>query len=72
MQEINHLRLARLQAGIATQRELSSLSGIHPSIISDLERGKRKLNPTWAIKLGKVLGCDWQVLHDSSHGIRPR
>lgn len=60
----NRIRRARLQAGIATQRELAELTGLHPSIISGLERSKRRLNATWALKIGQATGTDWLELFD--------
>lgn len=58
----NAVRWARLRAGITTQRQLSRLTGIHPSIINDLERGRRAINPKWAIQIAKVTGRDWKEL----------
>ena len=53
------LRQARLQAGIATQKELAAQTGIPPNIISDLERDRRELSPKWARRIGEVLGEGW-------------
>ncbi|AFM43101.1 plasmid maintenance system antidote protein [Desulfosporosinus acidiphilus SJ4] len=53
------LRDARLKAAIGTQKELSEKTGIPANIISDLERGKRRMSPSWAQKIAEVLGGDW-------------
>lgn len=56
------LRLSRLQAGIATQKELAECTRISPSIISDLERGRREMNATWAMRIAEVVGTPWEAL----------
>lgn len=56
------VRALRLRAEIATQKELSMRTGIAPSIISDLERGRREMNPTWAMRIGEAVGAPWQTL----------
>ncbi|MGC7870027.1 helix-turn-helix domain-containing protein [Desulfosporosinus sp. SYSU MS00001] len=53
------LRKARLEAAIGTQKELSVRTGIPANIISDLERGKRRMSPSWAQKIAEVLGGEW-------------
>lgn len=58
----NDVRWARLRSGIKTQRELANMTGLNPSIISDLERGKRQMNANWAIRIAKVTGVDWKEL----------
>ena len=63
----NEVRWARLQAGISTQRELARLSGIHPSIISALERGRRKMSARWAYKIAKVTGASYEDLMKMSN-----
>jgi len=45
---------ARLRSGI-TQRQLSEKAGIRQSIISEYEKGKRKITPQAAQKLAKAL-----------------
>lgn len=52
----------RLRAEIATQKELSERTGIAPSIISDLERGRREMNPTWAMLIAEAVGTSWKTL----------
>ena len=56
------LRAARLAASIKTQKELAVKAGIPPNIISDLERGKRRMSRTWAMRIGEVLGVYWANL----------
>lgn len=56
------VRTLRLRAEIATQKELSVRTGINPCIISDLERGRREMNPTWAIRIAEAVGTSWQTL----------
>lgn len=56
------IREARLKAAIATQKELAELTGIHQTIISDLERGTRSLNPAWAMRIAEACGRKYQEL----------
>lgn len=49
------LRDARLKAGIGSQKELAARTGIAPNIISDLERGRRLMSPTWAKRIAEVV-----------------
>lgn len=56
------VRTLRLRAEIATQKELSVRTGINPCIISDLERGRREMNPTWAMRIAEAVGTSWQTL----------
>ncbi len=58
----SRLRWIRLRAGIATQVEMSRRTGIAQCIISDLERGRRQLNPTWAKLIAEAVGTPWQTL----------
>lgn len=58
----NAIRWARLRAGISTQRQLARLTGLHPSIINDLERGRRVMNAKWAIEIARVTGVKWKDL----------
>lgn len=53
------IRKARLKAAIGTQKELAEKTGISANIISDLERGKRKISPTWAKRIADAVGCHW-------------
>lgn len=53
---VNKVRTLRLRAEIATQKELSERTGIAPSIISDLERGRREMNATWAMRIAEAVG----------------
>jgi len=53
------MRNARLKAGIGSQKELAEKTGISASIISDLERGKRLMSPTWAKRIAEAVGCNW-------------
>jgi DNA-binding transcriptional regulator YdaS (Cro superfamily) len=62
IKEPNQVCWARLRAGITTQTQLAHLTGIHPTIINELERGKRMINPQWAVKIAKVTGVKWQDL----------
>lgn len=54
------IRRARLRAGIATQKELAEVTDISPTIISDLERGRRPMTPAWAMRIAEAVGSDWQ------------
>ncbi|KUO77504.1 MAG: DNA-binding protein [Desulfosporosinus sp. BRH_c37] len=56
------VRKARLKAAIGTQKELAEKTGIPANIISDLERGKRQMSPTWAKKIAEVVGGSWTDL----------
>lgn len=56
------LRTLRLHAEIATQKELADRTGISPTIISDLERGRREMNPTWAMWIAEAVGTSWETL----------
>lgn len=48
---------ARLKANF-TQRQLAELSGIRQTVISEYERGKRKITQRAAIKLAKALDIE--------------
>jgi transcriptional regulator with XRE-family HTH domain len=54
----------RAKAGI-TQEELSSRTGVHPTYVSDVERGAR--NPSWATlaKMVAVMGTTMSVLGEA-------
>jgi DNA-binding XRE family transcriptional regulator len=58
------MREARLRAVIGSQKELAEKAGISTTIISDLERGKRPMSPTWARKIAEVVGVCWTELMD--------
>lgn len=60
------LRKARLEAAIGTQKELAEKAGIAANIISDLERGKRKITPTWAKRIAETVGGNWTDFIDVS------
>ena len=60
------MRKARLEAAIGTQKELAEKTGIRANIISDLERGKRKMSPSWAKRIAEVVGGDWTDFLDLS------
>lgn len=53
------MRKARLEAAIGTQKELAEKTGIPANIISDLERGKRKMSPAWAKRIAEAVGGNW-------------
>ena len=57
-----NLRKARLNANIWTQKELAERTGIAPSIISDLERGRRTMSPQWALRIAEVVGVNYATL----------
>lgn len=46
---------ARLKAGIRSQKKLADRTGIAPNIISDLERGKRSMSPSWAERISEAI-----------------
>ena len=50
----NLLAGARLKAGL-TQAQLAKKLGIRQNMISDYERGKRRLSPSMAKRLAKIL-----------------
>ena len=50
----NLLAGARLKAGLS-QAQLASKLGIRQNMISDYERGKRRLSPSMAERLAKIL-----------------
>lgn len=56
------IRKARLHAAIGTQKELARRTGLSPTIISDLERGRRVLTPAWAMRIAEAVGTEWQEL----------
>ena len=56
------IRALRLRAEIATQKELADRTGISPTIISDLERGRREINPSWAMRIAEAVGTSWKTL----------
>lgn len=56
------IRSARLKAAIGSQKELAEKTGISANIISDLERGKRLMSPTWAKRIGEAVGVYWADL----------
>ncbi|MGI1660157.1 MAG: helix-turn-helix transcriptional regulator [Desulfitobacterium sp.] len=58
----NKIRVYRLRAEIATQKELAQKTGLSQSIISDLERGRRSLSPAWAMRIGEAVGTPWETL----------
>lgn len=53
----NLLAGARLKAGL-TQAQLAKKLGVRQNMISDFERGKRRLSPTMAKRLAKALHID--------------
>jgi len=55
----SRIKPARIQAEILTQRELAERTGLAPNIISDLERGKRKVSPAWAMRIAEAVGGNW-------------
>ena len=60
------VREYRLKAGIGTQKELAELTGISPTIISELERGKRSVTPKYADRIAEKLGVKTSVLWDET------
>ena len=58
------IRRARLKAAIGTQKELAEKTGIPDNIISDLERGKRQISPTWAKRIAEAVGGNWTDFMD--------
>lgn len=56
------LRALRIEAGIKTQKKLADRTGISPTIISDLERGRRPMNPNYAWRIAEALGTTYNVL----------
>lgn len=47
-----------LYARRMTQKELAVRTGIQPTVINEIIKGKRRINATHAIKLELVLGVD--------------
>jgi len=60
------IRKARLEAAIGTQKELAEKTGISANIISDLERGRRQMSPTWAKRIAEAVGANWTDFIDIS------
>ncbi|WP_308897951.1 helix-turn-helix domain-containing protein [Candidatus Desulfosporosinus nitrosoreducens] len=58
------VRKARLEAHIGTQKELAEITGIPANIISDLERGKRQMSPSWAKRIAEAVGGEWSDFID--------
>ncbi len=58
------LKKARMKAEVWTQKELAQRTGIAPSIISDLECGRRMMSPKWALQIAEVLEVEWGTLLD--------
>lgn len=56
------MRGARLKSAIGSQKELAEKTGISPNIISDLERGKRLMSPSWAKRIAEAVGVYWTDL----------
>lgn len=54
----------RLQAGIATQKELAERTGIPPTVLSDLESGRLFLSSAYALKISEVCGCSLDDLFE--------
>ena len=54
----------RLRAEIAPQTELSKRTGIAQSSVSDLERGRREINPSWVMLIAEAVGTSWQTLFE--------
>lgn len=59
------LKELRQQKGLS-QWELARLSGIHPSLVSRLERGELKLYPGWRKKIAQALGVKEEELECNS------
>ena len=53
----NLLAGARLKSGL-TQAQLAKTLGVRQNMISDFERGRRRLSPTMAKRLAKALHID--------------
>lgn len=51
------LREARIRAGLL-QKDLAEALNIAPSVISEVEAGKRGLKPATRLRLAQVLRCD--------------
>ncbi len=58
----NLLAAARLKAGL-TQKELADATGIRQSMISEYERGKRRLTKDMGKKLSSALKIDYSYLN---------
>ncbi|MDL1982936.1 MAG: helix-turn-helix domain-containing protein [Deltaproteobacteria bacterium] len=59
----NLLAAARLKAGL-TQKKLANIVGIRQSMISEYERGKRRLTSDMGKKLGSALKIEHSHLRD--------
>lgn len=68
------VKKARLDIGF-TQSEMASELGVSYGLLSDLERGKRKINKDWVLRIDSffknkgVLVEDLDVLADVSNGV---
>lgn len=65
------IREARLRAAIGTQKELSRRTGISPTIISDLERGRRPISPAWALRIAEAVGTKSENLLADQSPVQP-
>lgn len=50
----NRIRAARERMGL-TQLEVAAATGIYPTVISELENGKRRAYPGWRQRLATAL-----------------
>jgi transcriptional regulator with XRE-family HTH domain len=57
----------RLEAGIPTQRKLAELSGIHASIISELESRRIFLSSPNALAISEACDCSLDDLFESKN-----
>jgi DNA-binding XRE family transcriptional regulator len=53
----NNVLLMRLKAGFAKQKEFAKRTGICPSVICEIESGKRFLSSLYALRIAEVLEC---------------
>jgi len=54
----------RLKAGIKNQKEFAELTGIAPSILSDLESSRLFLSSPYALRIAEVLDCKVDDLYE--------
>lgn len=55
------LRIARVRAGL-TQYEFAKLAEVHPSRLSEMERGQREITPAVVAALDKLLRAEPEMV----------
>ena len=64
----NRVRECRLVARIATQEELSQMTGINRSTLNALEHNRLFLSSHYALTIAEALGCKLDHLYEKRNG----